>query len=109
MDGSSHAWLAVGWWKPRPEVTKGSKDFASLLMVTSEEMEPFWSSDGPWQIMTCTMSASGEIKPSWKIGSQRITLSLFVLFSYLRFTTDAKAYKATGLGERASFFIEPLT
>ncbi|KIO17393.1 hypothetical protein M407DRAFT_32952 [Tulasnella calospora MUT 4182] len=112
INHSPPSWLGVRWMSPTPTIGSGSTDDAYLTYVDKATLKPPLPNmlDPPWQRMTCTVLASGEVIPVWKMDeTNRITL--FVLATYdntnLDLVTDLEAYSKEVSGIRAKLFIEP--
>lgn len=55
--------------------------YSSIMIVDSDELKPSWETTRSWQIMTCTVSANGEIRPIWRIGTDSRLITILTLSS----------------------------
>lgn len=110
LSHSCHSWLAVQWGTSNPNIEKGSTDSARVTYVDSAALKSAWSQRYPFQLLTCSVLANGELIPVWKKdASGTKSLSLFVGGSGRCFylVPDTVVY-GRGFGEyiRARLFIQ---
>ncbi|KIO17392.1 hypothetical protein M407DRAFT_32951 [Tulasnella calospora MUT 4182] len=113
INHSPPSWLGVRWMSSAPTIGSGSTDDAYITYVDEATLKPppVGMADRPWQRILCTVLASGEVIPTWKIDeTKRITLFTFVSpdKTALALVADPKAYYKNRNDEiRAKLFIEP--
>ncbi|KIO16979.1 hypothetical protein M407DRAFT_33375 [Tulasnella calospora MUT 4182] len=88
---------------------QGVLNYANMTPLDPETLKSTWGSNTPFQLVTCTVLANGEVIPVWKTShSSAITLSFFVIGDSLFLVPDPGAYGRKYSGEkRAKLFIKP--
>lgn len=65
-DHLGHSWLAAHWNFSNPVIGEGSTLFARLRCLDSDDLKPAWGANTPFQLLTCTVLANGEVIPVWR-------------------------------------------
>ncbi|KIO19585.1 hypothetical protein M407DRAFT_146705 [Tulasnella calospora MUT 4182] len=109
IDHACHSWLGVQWRQPTPVIGDGSTNYASITYLDTDTLKSSWAYNSPFQLITCTVLANGEVIPVWKKSdTSKITLSFFVATDSLFLVTDPVAYgRHYSAEKRAKLFIEP--
>ncbi|KIO19580.1 hypothetical protein M407DRAFT_30772 [Tulasnella calospora MUT 4182] len=109
IGNSSVSWLAFHWQESMPDIGAGSTDFARISCVNLDTMKSSWNRNGPFRLITCSVSGNGEVIPVWKKdNTSEITLVPFANTSYIYLAADPEAYSGEYPSEnRAKLFIEP--
>lgn len=86
----------------------GSTEFVVIECVDAVTPRSSRGDDAPWQLISCTVLANGEVIPAWQKDSGSITLFAFVGEPGLYLVPDPTAYGGRwGNEKKAKLFIEP--
>ncbi|KIO30651.1 hypothetical protein M407DRAFT_20366 [Tulasnella calospora MUT 4182] len=110
IDPSCHSWLAVQWNSTPLNLGNGSTNYTRVARVDSDTLKSSLGDDTPFQLMTCTVLANGEVIPVWKKDETNKTrLFAFINSSTLYLAPDPEAYSKDNLSEkRVKLFVEPI-
>lgn len=109
--GSICSWLAIHWRDVKPDFSGGSGNWAAPAIVSSDNLRSSASLGGPWQLMWCTVSSTGEVTPVWKQmdNSEGIPLCVFLGSNCVWLVVDPEVYsRQAHRHERARLVFEPI-
>lgn len=110
-NGPICSWLAIHWGEAKPLIGRGSKSWASLTIVSSDNLQSSCTDDGPWRLMGCKVSPKSEITPVWRDveNSKENPLCAFVCGGSVFLAVDSEAYTRENPKEkRAKLVLEPI-
>ncbi|KIO27893.1 hypothetical protein M407DRAFT_22811 [Tulasnella calospora MUT 4182] len=91
-DGPRYSWLGVHWNEASPNIGYGSASHAHLSVFNFEKGTSSRNSPNPFQMVTCTVSSSGEVALTWKKGETQIALAVCVVSPNIFIVADSEAF-----------------